>query len=214
METYLVHHGIKGQKWGIRRYQNEDGTYTEAGRRRYGMNLDINDKSRKNVAKIRRGEALRRLDVAKENNPTNKTRIAELQQRVRGAKRAVKNAKLIDRGAALAAKGQTRLGNKSRMAAATIGAMAVSALLPAILNKGLSNLADQGRLNRGHYETAKVVNKYGQMALNVALSAYFVKKASDNKALRGYDNARLHGDSTIKNIGSEEYKDVVNRRKD
>ena len=25
---YLVHHGILGQKWGIRRYQNEDGTYT------------------------------------------------------------------------------------------------------------------------------------------------------------------------------------------
>ena len=32
---YLVHHGIKGQKWGVRRYQNEDGTLTEAGKARY-----------------------------------------------------------------------------------------------------------------------------------------------------------------------------------
>lgn len=32
----LYHHGIKGQKWGIRRYQNEDGTYTDAGNERYG----------------------------------------------------------------------------------------------------------------------------------------------------------------------------------
>lgn len=29
----LYHHGIKGQKWGVRRYQNEDGTYTETGKR-------------------------------------------------------------------------------------------------------------------------------------------------------------------------------------
>ena len=32
---YLAHHGIKGQRWGVRRYQNPDGTLTEAGKRRY-----------------------------------------------------------------------------------------------------------------------------------------------------------------------------------
>lgn len=34
METYLVHHGILGMKWGVRRYQNEDGTLTPAGKLR------------------------------------------------------------------------------------------------------------------------------------------------------------------------------------
>lgn len=39
METYLVHHGIKGQRWGVRRYQNEDGSWTEAGKRHRGLKL-------------------------------------------------------------------------------------------------------------------------------------------------------------------------------
>ena len=34
METYLAHHGILGMKWGVRRYQNEDGTLMSAGKRR------------------------------------------------------------------------------------------------------------------------------------------------------------------------------------
>ena len=36
MNDELYHHGIKGQKWGIRRYQNEDGSLTDAGKKRYG----------------------------------------------------------------------------------------------------------------------------------------------------------------------------------
>lgn len=36
---YIAHHGIKGQKWGVRRFQNENGQLTNAGKTRYqGMN--------------------------------------------------------------------------------------------------------------------------------------------------------------------------------
>lgn len=36
----LTHHGTKGQKWGIRRYQNKDGSLTPEGRRRYSKDAD------------------------------------------------------------------------------------------------------------------------------------------------------------------------------
>lgn len=40
----LYHHGIKGQKWGVRRFQNEDGTLTAAGRERLVNKLNSDEK--------------------------------------------------------------------------------------------------------------------------------------------------------------------------
>ena len=35
MSSDLQHHGIKGMKWGVRRYRNRDGSLTPAGKKRY-----------------------------------------------------------------------------------------------------------------------------------------------------------------------------------
>ena len=43
-DLYLEHHGIKGQKWGQRRYQNEDGSLTSEGISRYLKGVDENQK--------------------------------------------------------------------------------------------------------------------------------------------------------------------------
>lgn len=40
----LYHHGIKGQRWGVRRYRNKDGTLTSDGKKRYNENQKSNKK--------------------------------------------------------------------------------------------------------------------------------------------------------------------------
>ena len=40
----LYHHGVKGQRWGVRRYRNRDGSLTPAGKKKYGINDTRNEK--------------------------------------------------------------------------------------------------------------------------------------------------------------------------
>ncbi len=61
----LYHHGVKGQRWGIRRYQNEDGTLTPAGKERYSEeNVSSNTKKKSNAKKIAIGAGIAALTIS------------------------------------------------------------------------------------------------------------------------------------------------------
>ena len=50
----LYHHGIKGQKWGIRRFQNKDGSLTPDGKKRYDDNPAQSKKEKKELQKAQK----------------------------------------------------------------------------------------------------------------------------------------------------------------
>ena len=85
----LRHHGIKGQKWGVRRFQNKDGSLTPAGAKRYSADdyksaLDkVNkaDKTLKDVKKMR-NEAEAKTYEKKIKYDLSKMSDKDLQQAV------------------------------------------------------------------------------------------------------------------------------------
>ena len=70
---YLAHFGIKGQKWGVRRFQNQDGTLTAEGKERYSSaNQDArNSRTKKKASKMSDREleqGIKRLKMEQQYN--------------------------------------------------------------------------------------------------------------------------------------------------
>lgn len=64
--AYLMHHGIKGMRWGIRRYQNEDGTLTNAGKRRARKQQEKLDRQARKEAMYERKRAYKNRSLMSE----------------------------------------------------------------------------------------------------------------------------------------------------
>lgn len=76
----LQHHGVKGQRWGIRRFQNHDGSLKPAGKKRYGIIGSIKERSAAKKKQKQRTEALekaREVKKTKAEEAAEKKRVLE-----------------------------------------------------------------------------------------------------------------------------------------
>lgn len=189
----LYHHGIKGQKWGVRRYQNYDGSYTRAGMKRYNESLDAFNKTDN-----RYKQAKASYKISKDNGAKTELTNARLARKKAKAKldkdyKHLKLDKLGDQGKELYSKGKT-ISSSAQVrnvmtSAAAISLSAVS--YNAKTNNQLSTLlaktlrvSDVNAFNR----TFNTVVSAAGIGLGTAAAAKTIADNYSDKRLRAYYN--------------------------
>ena len=139
-EDFLMHHGILGQKWGVRRYQNKDGSLTAAGRARY-----LSDNTNQSIAKDRKFmkndqdydeetyQKVSSMHEARLNYKQNKTKENKIAYKQ--AKNDAWNALQLESGKQLYNRGETKasviMKTAGKVLLKSLGAVAASAAIGA-----------------------------------------------------------------------------------
>ena len=169
----LAHYGVKGMKWGVRRYQNYDGSYTKKGLERYNKAESDYESAKAKQKQIKsdhkKGTATKQ-DVKKANQD-----VKSAKKKMSDAYGRLKTDKLADEGRELYKQGKTITANTQR------NAMAQAAIVLG------SNAASRIIASRtGDLRVAALSSRaiaIGGTAVNAMLA---VKTSSDNKRLRAY----------------------------
>ena len=74
MDNELIHYGILGMKWGIRRFQNKDGTLTPAGKKRY-RERSTTDKPHEDYKRAHTPKSIKSMSDAELRNRLNRLQM-------------------------------------------------------------------------------------------------------------------------------------------
>lgn len=190
-ENELYHHGVKGMKWGVRRYQNYDGSYTQAGMKRFRSSLEGYEKADARVKEAKKAykESKKSGDMtgAKAKMVNAKIARKSAKRQLEKDYRHLKQDKLGDQGKELYARGKTITGNSEVTGILnTIGSVALSAAAYDLKTGQLSHLLRKTTgVNIRSEDFIKVTGGVGAAALGTSA----VKKGVDeyqNKRLRAY----------------------------
>ena len=169
----LIHYGIKGMKWGVRRYQNKDGTYTKRGLERYRKAEEEYESSKKEKKKLREGYEQRENSYSDYKTAANRYKKSKTE--LKKAYKSLKQDKAADKGRALYASGKTISDNN---ASATRNQIAIS-VGSVLVNRAIRSATGNSMMST---LSGKIIG-----AGATAASMYIYGKSQyENKKLRAY----------------------------
>lgn len=185
---FLMHHGILGQKWGVRRYQNEDGSYTQAGLERYRKTRDYYDSAKRDYRKAKRDYKEGRIGESKLLERKKDYKLAKRELN-RDYKQLEKD-RLADRGKDLYSEGKTVEGYNAKQGFFNIGAMAAAGIAGVAAAKTGKTIV--AKLGETVVEApAGAVAAYATLgAAAVAGGVYFHKKRKQLRAYYGHSRPK------------------------
>ena len=129
----IYHHGVKGMKWGVRRFQNENGSLTNAGRKRYD---DDNSNSNSN-SNSKSAAPSSKKTISKSTNIGLNTSVKKYNHRLK-LEEKYKQQGMTKEQAEIAAEKRIR----AEKIVAAVGVMTVAAATAYVVNKNIKYRAD------------------------------------------------------------------------
>ena len=164
----LYHYGVLGMKWGIRRYQNKDGTYTQAG-----------------VARYRKAEGARQ-------NATNRKSKREATKEMKVAYKSLKRAKRADKGKKLVDKNHPAAQSSDKVTKKIIkklliGSIAIPSVAGVAAGSTIAAIATGGvgAVTEGAFLAAAG-------ATTIASGSDFIAKLGSAKLVRQHNNVEIY----------------------
>lgn len=160
--SFLMHHGISGQKWGERRFQNEDGTLTEAGKQRYRKEKAESENWKKSDAEHLSDDELRRRNTRLQAERQYKDlTTSEIERERKQRKKEIINKVIVGTAVSLAA---VAMRGHYKQAASFIGTYGKRALAKirtsGLIKKAISNAPNAYTKSRITIPQRDIMSRY------------------------------------------------------
>lgn len=171
----IKHFGVRGQKWGIRRYQNKDGSLTPEGRDRYNKSSDDSEKNNNSSGDSKKNSRFANAFTQNIKAGKDKSPISAAEKIVKESERAIDNSVKLSNAI-------SKARQKDGMNSKQISNDELRAAIERMRLEEAYNELSARRINKGKNSITDMLSMAGNI---VAIAGSIVGIASTIKTLKG-----------------------------